>query len=335
MYVIELLKYFLQYYKLHSRLNLEEKLYIYTNMIDVLTSTDSTKTTSIQPGSSNQIYPEVNTNFTRSYSNNEDIDLEMLANKDLLAEESEIEDDNDEDNQNFSQTNDYLDTPGFDEDQDQKPDDHGMSYEEIEREKAIYLSKLNRLLTNPNVSGRHLNSAHSLGEIKAEVFRIQKDIEVLNGLNYSKQGLMFCVNTLEMLSKGFTENLDGWSQVMMNDINNHNYDQVLEELYEKYSKHVTAGPEVRLIFMIASSAFMFSLQKALVEKSLNGGKKGESFLESLMSKFRGSEKPQNVNDISGPSFNVDDLSDVSSVSSVEIEPELPKKRGRKPKPKQT
>jgi hypothetical protein len=296
---------------------------------DVTTSRDNTKNTVIQPGTSIDNYPEVTTRFSRPSTANDDIDLEMLANRDLLAEESEEEkDESPEYDEDFN-------TPGFDnesqgDNQDEDPENN-MSYEEIEREKAVYLSKLNRLLAKPNVTGRHLTSAHSLSEIKAEVFRVQKDIEIVNGLNYSKQGLMFCVNTLEMLSKGFTDNLDGWSHVMMNDINSNNYDQVLEELYEKYSKHVTAGPEVRLLFMIASSAFMFSLQKALVEKSLNGGKKGESFLESLMSKFRGSDKPQNVNDISGPSFNVDDISDVSSVSSVEIEPEAPKKRGRKKK----
>jgi len=297
---------------------------------DVITSRDNTKSTVIQPVNSGDFYPDVKTNvFTRQSTSNDDIDLEMLANRDLVAEESEEDNDETPDNPEYND----FDTPGFDNEsqageQDDDPENN-MSYEEIEREKAVYLSKLNRLLAKPNVTGRHLTSAHSLSEIKAEVFRIQKDIEIITGLNYSKQGLMFCVNTLEMLSKGFTENLDGWSHVMMNDINNSNYDQVLEELYEKYSKHVTAGPEVRLIFMIASSAFMFSLQKALVEKSLNGGKKGESFLESLMSKFRGSDKPQNVNDISGPSFNADDISDVSSVSSVEIEPEVPKKKPRK------
>jgi len=261
---------------------------------------------------------------TTENDNTSELGLEFIMNKDAmdLANKEEMSSENKSETpsiqedgsrpdifSNFERTNEYP----------------SMSYEEIEREKGIYLSKLNRMLNNPSTQGRRLNTTHSLEEIKSEVFRIQRDVEINNGINYSKQGLMFCINTIEMLSKTYvTDSLNGWSNVIMTDVNNNTYDQVLEELYEKYSKNISMGPEIKLISMIAGSAFMFSLQKSLVDKSMNN----PGFLESILGKFKSkaSEQPPQVNPegMAGPSFNVDDLDDVSSVSSIEISP--PKKK---------
>jgi hypothetical protein len=214
-----------------------------------------------------------------------------------------------------------------------------MTYQEVQEEKSMYLAKLKRLSNNTNVIARKFNSSNSLEEIKGEFFRIKKEIEINAGIDYCKKGLMFFVNTIEMGSGYIMEDgLTGWSKTVMNDVNNNSYDLVLEELYEKYSKNAKMSPEIKLISMIAGSAFMFHLQKGLVHKGMND----PNMLSKLMNKFGGTEKKQS--EMKGPSIKVDDLlsrldaDDISDVSSVVSDEESPpikitKKRGRKPKAK--
>ena len=233
-----------------------------------------------------------------------------------------------------------------------------MSYEDIQKEKAIYLSKLKRLAANPTVVARKFTFMNSLEEIKGEVMRIEKDLEIARGINFCRNGVVFFSNMVEMASGGVME---GWSNVVMVDINNNSYDAVLEELYEKYSKHVSMGPELKLISMIAGSAFMFHLQKNVVAAGVNRGNSGGggNWLSSMFGNMMGggSANPQQNTsrspfgggsastgfppEMRGPSINADDLlarldddaiSDVSSVISEKpIEIEVKKKRGRKAK----
>ena len=51
--------------------------------------------------------------------------------------------------------------------------------------------------------------------------------------------------------------LDGWSESIMENIND--YDDVFEELIEKYKTSIESPPEIRLLLMLGGSAFMFHL----------------------------------------------------------------------------
>lgn len=205
------------------------------------------------------------------------------------------------------------------------------SYEETQQEKSYYLSQLKRLEKKGNVISRKYTMEHTLDEIRGEVIRIKKEQDMDNSIDYLRQGLMFCVSTIEMADNkyDFGAELGGWSQNVMGNIES--YDGVFEELYDKYSNSVAVIPEIKLISMLAGSAFMFSLQKKISGQSSN----------SVTPKQR---------EMSGPSIDTDELmrrlgevdidDDISSVSSsntsVKITEEQPsvktinvsKKRGR-------
>lgn len=138
-----------------------------------------------------------------------------------------------------------------------------MTYDQIQQEKATCLSQLKRFEKRGIVVGRRLGMEHSLDDIKGEVYRIKKENQVDAGINYCRQGLMFCVSTIEMANDKFKVGgkLDGWSNVVINSIED--YDDVFEELYEKWYSDVGASPEVKLISMLAGSAFMFHLQRSM------------------------------------------------------------------------
>jgi hypothetical protein len=248
----------------------------------------------------------------------------------LLGEEDE--DDEEEEENLHIEDEDSGEVPLFEDDNVNNSGNDGKSYEDVQKEKSFYLSQLKRLEKKGNVISRRYTMEHSLDEIRGEVIRIKREQEMDVSIDYLRQGLMFCVSTIEMADNkyNFGAELGGWSQNVMGNIET--YDGVFEELYDKYSSSISVMPEIKLISMLAGSAFMYSLQKKIA-----GGAK---------------PTPPRQREMSGPSIDTDelmkslgeiDLDDVSSVSSseasIKIKDEEPviktisiaKKRGRPPK----
>jgi type II secretory pathway pseudopilin PulG len=65
--------------------------------------------------------------------------------------------------------------------------------------------------------------------------------------------------------------LEGWSEAMGYSLENQEYDEVLAELYEKYKGAGNMSPEVKLIFMIISSATMFTISKKITKLDSSNG----------------------------------------------------------------
>jgi hypothetical protein len=216
---------------------------------------------------------------------------------------------------------------------------NGMSYEEVEREKAKLLSKLGRLAENPNLSVRKLNSSHSYEEIKSEVYRLERDLEIIQGVQMYRHGLVFMSSMLETgATKGLgMTTLQDWSQLVSRDVNNNNYDQVLEEIYEIWGGAGLMRPEIKLMFMLGGSAYTFHLQKMIATQHFNKMNGGNFAPQGNQSSGYSSFGQRT--EMKGPSEDTDEIlrrlarEDVSDVSSVASEPiKTQKKRGR---PKKT
>ena len=209
-----------------------------------------------------------------------------------------------------------------------------LSHEEILHKKGFLLSQLKRLEKKGHLPQRRLGVEHSIEEIESEVVRIKKEIEIDNGVNYCKQGLVFFANTIEMAnSKLNIAKLDGFSIHVMS--TQDQYDEVFEELYEKYASSINAGPEIKFITMFAASAFMFHLQKVLAEEQVGKGNI-LNVINKMSNKMKGPS--QTTEDIMRnlESDSVSDMSDISSersyISETMEKPKktisIPAKRGR-------
>jgi hypothetical protein len=118
-----------------------------------------------------------------------------------------------------------------------------MSYEDTQSQKVFYLTQLKRLEAKGHMPSRRFGMEHSLQEIKGEVLRIKKEISMERSVGYCKHGLVFAAMTIEMLNNRFDPfgiELDGWTKVIMSQKDE--YEEVFEELYEKYSDTISAGP---------------------------------------------------------------------------------------------
>ena len=141
----------------------------------------------------------------------------------------------------------------------------GMSYEQVQSKKAYYLNKLTRAQRDGAQLSRKFSMSDNLEDMKGEHLRIRKQRDLENGVGFARKALMACVSGIEFLNHRydpFKFKLDGWSESVMEDIDN--YDDVFEELVEKYSDTgiMEMSPEIKLIFMVGGSGAMFHISKS-------------------------------------------------------------------------
>tara|TARA_Y100001970_G_C13548414_1_gene515642 strand:- start:24 stop:551 length:528 start_codon:yes stop_codon:yes gene_type:complete len=84
-----------------------------------------------------------------------------------------------------------------------------------------------------------------------------------------RQMLISFVTGAEFLNNKFDPfdlKLNDWSENVHENIGD--YDDIFEELYEKYKESAQMAPELRLMFTLAGSAFMYHLSNSMFKSSL-------------------------------------------------------------------
>jgi hypothetical protein len=164
-----------------------------------------------------------------------------------------------------------------------------------------------------------------IDELEKIYERLKNERDVQNSIKFQRKVLMGVVSTMEFLNSSmnpFDIDLDGWSESVME--NYSEYDDIFEELYEKYKNKGHISPEVKLLMTLAGSAFYFHLSKMIIkpaEKKMQemfgqmeqsgggGGGGGDSgarnmgFMSGLMNNFMGGggekSRPSNGNNGGG------------------------------------
>jgi hypothetical protein len=143
-----------------------------------------------------------------------------------------------------------------------------MSREEILAEKEQLLYEYGRLSDNGYKSGIPLNTKTSLDIIRNEVRRLKKLRSVQRSIRFQRKILVSFASGLEYCNKKFNPyklSLDGWSGDVLDNVGD--YDEVFEELYEKYHESVEMAPELKLMAMVGGSGLMFHLSNSLFSSS--------------------------------------------------------------------
>ena len=158
-----------------------------------------------------------------------------------------------------------------------KPDDefkplHRMTPTEIKNEKIDYIYKFKKLGEQGVRTTMNYNMNSPLDEMRNEYLKLKKQREIDNSVKFQRKILMAAVTGLEFLNNKFdpfSVKLDGWSESVNENI--FDYDEIFEELYSKYGGGGRdVPPELRLIFALGGSAFMFHLQNTMFKSSLPG-----------------------------------------------------------------
>jgi len=118
---------------------------------------------------------------------------------------------------------------------------------------------------------RKFTLASSLDEMKMEYERLKRDKEVDSSVKLQRRIMMAVVSGAEYLNNSFDPvgaKLDGWSDSIYENIDE--YDEIFEELHEKYKGKAKMAPEVKLLMMLGGSAFMHHMTQSMFKNQLPG-----------------------------------------------------------------
>ena len=161
-------------------------------------------------------------------------------------------------------------TKQAEEDDDLKPI-HLMSNYEIRNEKIDYIYKFKKLEKIGIRTSQQYSMNSNLEEMRNEYLRLKRGREVDNSIKFQRKMLMACVTGIEFLNNKFDPfdvKLEGWSESVNDNVTD--YDETFEELYDKYNTKTKVAPELKLLFALGGSAFMFHLTNTMFKTSLPG-----------------------------------------------------------------
>jgi len=108
-------------------------------------------------------------------------------------------------------------------------------------------------------------------DMKYEFDRIKDTREVDRSVRFQKKMLVAFVTGIEFLNNKFDPldvHLDGWSESVHENIED--YDDIFEELHEKYKSKASLPPELRLMLTLGGSGFMFHLTNSMFKNIMPG-----------------------------------------------------------------
>ena len=148
---------------------------------------------------------------------------------------------------------------------------HRLTPQDIKNEKIDLLYKFKKLEGQGIRATMNYNMNSHLEDMRNEYIKLKKQREIDNSIKFQRKMLMACVTGLEFLNNRFdpfSVKLDGWGESVNENLND--YDEIFEELNEKYGGSGDMAPELRLLFTLAGSAFMFHLSNTMFKSSIPG-----------------------------------------------------------------
>ena len=148
---------------------------------------------------------------------------------------------------------------------------HRMNPTQIKNEKIDYIYKFKKLNEQGIRTTMNYNMNSNLEDMRNEYLKLKKQREIDNSVKFQRKALMAFVTGIEFLNNKvdpFAIQLDGWSESVNENI--FDYDEIFEELYLKYGGDSELAPELRLMFALGGSAFMFHLQQTMFKSSMPG-----------------------------------------------------------------
>ena len=142
------------------------------------------------------------------------------------------------------------------------------TYEEILQEKQELLYGLDRLEKQGYRISRKYTMASNIDDIRYEFNKVKRQRDVDKSIKFYRKALMAITSGVEYLNNRFDPldvKLDGWSESQMENISD--YDEIFEELHDKYSGSIEMAPELKLLLMVGGSAFMFHLTNTLFKSA--------------------------------------------------------------------
>lgn len=142
-------------------------------------------------------------------------------------------------------------------------------FEKEKQEKIEFLNKLQRLETKGYPVSKRFTMDNSAEEIKQEYTRLVDARNLEGSLRFQRQMLMGAITGLEWMNDKFDPfdvKLQGWSESVHTNVED--FDEIFEELYDKYKERGKMPPEMRLMMAVAGSGFMCHVSNSFFRQKM-------------------------------------------------------------------
>ena len=153
-----------------------------------------------------------------------------------------------------------------------------LSAEEERKKKIDLINKLNRLETKGYNLTKRFTMDNALEEIQVEFDRLVDAKNLEASLRFQRQCMMGVVTGAEFLNSKFNPfdwELDGWSESVHENIED--FDEVFEELYDKYKGRGNMPPEAKLLMSLVGSGFMFHMSNSFFRSKMSNADPADIF----------------------------------------------------------
>lgn len=145
-----------------------------------------------------------------------------------------------------------------------------FSAEEERKKKMDLINKLNRLESKGYTMTKRFTMDNTLDEIQSEFDRLSDAKSLEASLRFQRQCLMGVATGAEFLNSKFNPfdwELDGWSESVHENIED--FDEIFEELYDKYKGRGNMPPEAKLLMSLVGSGFMFHMSNSFFRSKMS------------------------------------------------------------------
>ena len=144
-----------------------------------------------------------------------------------------------------------------------------LSAEEEQKEKMDLVNKLQRLESKGFSVSRRYTMDNTLDEMRNEYARLVDARNLETSIKFQRQMMVGAVTGLQWMNDKFDPfdlKLDGWSESVHENIED--FDEIFEELYDKYKEKGKMPPEARLIMSLAGSGFMCHVSNTFLRSKM-------------------------------------------------------------------
>ena len=143
--------------------------------------------------------------------------------------------------------------------------------EELLKEKFVLLRKLENLENKGIRLSKKYTIDSNYNEMKGEYELLKSEKEKSNSVKFQGKMLMAAITGIEFLNNRFDPfdiKLDGWSEQINENIND--YDDIFNELHEKYKSKAKMAPEIKFLFQLFGSGVMVHMTNTMFKSSIPG-----------------------------------------------------------------
>lgn len=215
-----------------------------------------------------------NETWTRMGHNVETEDKDELISDSYTESNEESNDVDDDDNEYSQQSRSEENTKRYYPNQ-KNGSNNNVSYNKYQNmtQSEIYAAKEEILLELEKLEDKGIRVdkkftiSSDLYEMERTYTRLKTKRDQTSAIKLMKKVLMGLVSGTEYINQKFNKDnidLEGWAENVL--LNITDYDEIFEELYDKYKSKFAVAPEIKLFMTLIGSAFTFHMSKVLASK---------------------------------------------------------------------